>query len=77
VAIDLTIERNGVALDMGSAFDAFSDISNYDSKQVPAAAHANRTQLRELMVAAGFRPYDAEWWHFSLPIETRAMNFPL
>jgi D-alanyl-D-alanine dipeptidase len=77
VAIDLTIERNGTPLDMGGAFDAFSDVSNYDAKVVSAAAHANRTLLRDTMIAAGFRPYDAEWWHFSLPINTRAMNFPL
>jgi D-alanyl-D-alanine dipeptidase len=77
VAIDLTIERDGAPLDMGGAFDAFSDISNYDAKVVSAAAHSNRTLLRDTMIAAGFRPYDAEWWHFSLPIDTRAMNFPL
>lgn len=77
VAIDLTLERNGSMLDMGSPFDAFSTLSNYDSKVVGAAAHANRTLLRDTLIAAGFKPYDAEWWHFSLPIETRAMNFPL
>lgn len=77
VAIDLTIERNGVMLDMGAPFDAFSALSNYDSKVVSATAHRNRTLLRDTMIAAGFKPYDAEWWHFYLPIETRAMNFPL
>jgi zinc D-Ala-D-Ala dipeptidase len=77
VAIDLTIERNGKALDMGSTFDAFSHVSNYDAAKVNTIAHANRTLLRDVMVAAGFRPYDAEWWHFSLPVESRAMNFPL
>jgi zinc D-Ala-D-Ala dipeptidase len=77
VAIDLTIERDGKPLDMGSEFDSFSDKSNYDASKVSAAAHANRMLLRQLMIDAGFRPYDAEWWHFSLPVETRAMNFPL
>jgi D-alanyl-D-alanine dipeptidase len=77
VAIDLTIERNGVAVNMGSAFDVFNDVSNYDPKVVNAEAHGNRTLLREAMIAAGFRPYDAEWWHFWLPMEARAMNFPL
>ena len=77
VAIDLTIEHNGKPLDMGSAFDLFSDVSNYDASKVSAAQHANRTLLRDTMIAVGFRPYDAEWWHFSLPIDTRAMNFPL
>ncbi|TAG05329.1 MAG: hypothetical protein EAZ30_06980 [Betaproteobacteria bacterium] len=77
VAIDLTVERDGVPIDMGSAFDAFSAVSGYDPKLVSAAAHLNRTLLRDVFLATGFRPYDAEWWHFSLPIDTRAMNFPL
>ena len=77
VAVDLTLERNGVALDMGAPFDAFSALSNYDDKVVSAAAHANRRLLRETMIAAGFKPYDAEWWHFYLPLDSRAMNFPL
>lgn len=77
VAIDLSIERSGVMLDMGAPFDAFSAQSNFDSTVVSAAARGNRTLLRNAMIAAGFRPYDAEWWHFSYPGETRAMNFPL
>jgi zinc D-Ala-D-Ala dipeptidase len=77
VAIDLAIERNGRVLDMGSTFDAFNDVRNYDASKVNAVAHANRTLLRGVMVAAGFRLYDDERWHFSLPIEARAMNFLL
>jgi D-alanyl-D-alanine dipeptidase len=77
VAIDLTIEKNGVQLDMGSPFDAFDDRSEHNSSKVSEVARANRAMLRELMIQSGFRPYDAEWWHFSLPIETPALNFPL
>lgn len=77
VAIDLTIEKNGVLLDMGSPFDAFDDRSEHNSPKVSDAARANRAMLRELMIGNGFRPYDAEWWHFSLPIETPALNYPL
>jgi D-alanyl-D-alanine dipeptidase len=77
VAIDLTIEKNGVQLDMGSPFDAFDDRSEHNSTKVSEAARANRAMLRELMIGNGFRPYDAEWWHFSLPIDTPALNFPL
>ena len=29
-------------------------------------ARANRLRLRNAMIAAGFRPYDREWWHFTL-----------
>lgn len=77
IAIDLTLEKDGVALDMGSAFDLFTEVSNYDAKGLSPSAQANRKLLRELMIGLGMRPYDSEWWHFSLPIETRAMNFPL
>jgi D-alanyl-D-alanine dipeptidase len=77
VAIDLTIEKNGMQLDMGSPFDAFDDRSEHNSTKVSEAARANRAMLRELMIGNGFRPYDAEWWHFSLPIDTPALNFPL
>ncbi|MGL5004031.1 MAG: M15 family metallopeptidase, partial [Casimicrobium sp.] len=77
VAIDVTIERDGRPLDMGSAFDSFNEISNYDAKNISDVAKANRKLLRETMIGVGLRPYDGEWWHFSLPIETRAMNFPL
>ncbi len=77
IAMDVTIERDGVALDMGSAFDLFTDISNYDAKGLSIEATANRKLLRDLMVTQGLRPYDGEWWHFSLPIDTRAMDFAL
>jgi D-alanyl-D-alanine dipeptidase len=81
VAVDVTIERDGVALDMGSAFDLFTKVSNYDAKGISPAAAANRKLLRDLMIEAGLRPYDGEWWHFSLPAaeqaDLKALNFPL
>jgi D-alanyl-D-alanine dipeptidase len=79
VAVDLTIEKNGVALDMGSPFDAFDERSNYreDGRGISPEQQRNRNTLRALMIGAGFRPYDGEWWHFSLPIETQALNMPL
>ncbi|MEO7278425.1 MAG: M15 family metallopeptidase [Casimicrobium sp.] len=77
IAVDLTLERDGLPLDMGGSFDAFSAVSQYDYPAVSATAKRNRTLLREIMIAAGFKTYDAEWWHFYVPGETRAMGFPL
>jgi D-alanyl-D-alanine dipeptidase len=36
--------------------------------------------LRELMRKHGFRPYDQEWWHFTLenePFPDRYFDFPI
>jgi D-alanyl-D-alanine dipeptidase len=79
VAIDLTILRNGKALDMGTAFDAFDALSEFtpEGTGLSAQQQTNRVLLRELMVAHGFRPYDGEWWHFSMPLDVPALNLPL
>jgi zinc D-Ala-D-Ala dipeptidase len=77
IALDLSLEKNGVPLDMGSGYDSFTDASNYDPTKVNATAHRNRTLLRQLMIEVGLRPYDVEWWHFSMPIDTPPLNVPL
>jgi len=53
-------------LDMGTAFDFFGRESWVDNKKVTPQHRANRLLLRELMSKHGFRPYDKEWWHFTL-----------
>lgn len=83
VAIDLTIEKNGVEFDMGTAFDAFDEKSEWhdDGRGISQEQQTNRRMLRTLMIEHGFRPYDGEWWHFSLPFdpatEPKALNLPL
>ena len=67
VAVDLALYRPGEApLDHGSPFDAF-DPSSFWGAAVPPEAQAWRSRLRAAMSAAGFRPYDQEWWHFEAP----------
>lgn len=68
--VDLTLVdlATGAPLDMGGAFDLFDTRSHYDSTDVTAAQFANRTRLREAMLAEGFAPYPQEWWHFSYPV---------
>lgn len=60
--VDVTID----GLDMGGPYDFFDERSHPDSKAVGAGARANRLTLRLLMMRHGFRPYDKEWWHFTL-----------
>lgn len=69
--VDLTLVSlaDGRPLDMGSPWDFFDPLSWPDSAAVPAAARAHRLLLRTVMMAQGFRPYDQEWWHFTLENE--------
>jgi D-alanyl-D-alanine dipeptidase len=66
-AIDLTLlTADGAALDMGTAFDAFTPLSHHASIAVPVAAQRNRFLLLGLMSAAGWDFYGNEWWHYQL-----------
>ncbi|MGV3460141.1 MAG: M15 family metallopeptidase [Flavobacterium sp.] len=64
-AIDISLaDENGELLDMGGAFDDFSEISHYDNEGVSKIGKKNRKLLRKIMVKAGFTPLSSEWWHF-------------
>jgi zinc D-Ala-D-Ala dipeptidase len=66
--VDLTLARaaDGREHDMGTPFDFFSPRSWPADRSVSAEARANRAQLANAMRQGGFRPYDKEWWHFTL-----------
>ena len=66
--VDLTIVRreDGIELDMGSPFDFFGPISWPSSAMVSRQARENRALLTNAMRRRGFRPYEREWWHFTL-----------
>jgi D-alanyl-D-alanine dipeptidase len=67
VAVDLTlIERGGAALDMGTAFDAFTERSHHGSDGISAEAQRNRFLLLGIMSSAGWDFYSKEWWHYQL-----------
>ncbi len=75
-AVDLTLERNKAPLDMGTPFDTFSSAAHYAN--ATGVALADRKMLRDAMVAAGFGPYDEEWWHFSYPVPgATALDVPI
>jgi D-alanyl-D-alanine dipeptidase len=80
--VDLTLVRraDGHELDMGSPFDFFSPKSWPTDRSVSVQAQKNRALLAEAMAAGGFRPYDKEWWHFTLvnePFPETYFDFPV
>ncbi len=83
--LDLTIARilpdgSVEELDMGSPWDFFGPVSHPSSREVSDDARVNRMLLRMQMLAAGFKPYEAEWWHFTLadePYPDTYFDFPV
>jgi D-alanyl-D-alanine dipeptidase len=64
--------------DMGTGFDCFDPQAGDRATLTPSQTQ-RRAMLRDAMTAAGFVPYAAEWWHYSLPprnsAERQAMDF--
>lgn len=78
--IDLTLadRKTGALVDMGSPYDFFGEISYYNTTLVSTAQHANRKILKDAMSKQGFKPYEKEWWHFTLikePYPQQYFNF--
>jgi D-alanyl-D-alanine dipeptidase len=75
VAVDLTLATpDGVELDMGTPFDAFTPLSHHRNTEVSPEAQRNRFLLLGIMSAAGWDFYRNEWWHYQL-FDSR--RFPL
>ena len=68
VAVDLTLIElvSGRELDMGTAFDTFSEAAHTANASGQIAA--NRQLLKQAMEREGFTNYDKEWWHFSFTV---------
>jgi D-alanyl-D-alanine dipeptidase len=77
VAVDLTLidQASGQALDMGTAFDAFTPRSHHGNLEISAEAQRNRHLLLGIMSTAGWDFYRCEWWHYQL-FNARA-NYPV
>lgn len=86
--VDMTIcyKDTKEEVDMGSHFDYFgppshpSFIGKYPGGEVTQQHKQNRMMLREVMMRHGFKPYDNEWWHFTLrnePYPTTYFIFPV
>ena len=67
-------------LDMGTGYDCFDGRAHGDDDEIGDAAKANRKLLADTMIAAGFRPYAEEWWHYTLrdePFPEGGFDFPV
>ena len=89
--IDLTLfdMQSEKEVDMGCTYDYFGLASHPDvqpGQEVGAYKPINQEQyetrmiLRKAMLAHGFKPYDCEWWHFTLanePFPDTYFTFPI
>ena len=83
---DMRTERDA---DMGCTFDYFGVASHpgvLPGQEIGAYAPINEEQynnrmiLRNAMLSHGFKPYESEWWHFTLsdePFPDTYFNFPV
>ena len=65
---------------MGTGFDCLDLSANIGNAKLQHEAQKNRARLRKAMMAAGFKPYEKEWWHFELrnePFRGRSFDFPV
>ena len=92
--LDLTLfdMRTEKEVDMGGTFDWFGSESHPDcggdpetglyrpNDTITAVQFANRMLLRDVMLRHGFKPYESEWWHFTLrdePFPDTYFTFPV
>lgn len=74
---DMATERE---VDMGGTFDWFGDESHPDYEGITDEQKAHRDILRNAMMDAGFKPFETEWWHFTLsdePFPETYFDFPV
>jgi D-alanyl-D-alanine dipeptidase len=80
--VDLTIVdvKTGKELDMGSPYDFFGVQSHPHHSNLSKEQIENRMLLRKMMLDNNFKPYENEWWHFTLrnePFRNTYFNFPV
>ncbi|MEI6864434.1 M15 family metallopeptidase [Flavicella sp.] len=80
--VDLTLVHleTGKELDMGSPYDFFGKASWTFDRSAIDNIRKNRLLLRGLMLKNNFKPYQYEWWHFTLkeePYPNTYFNFPI
>lgn len=78
--VDLTIidAKTGKELDMGSPYDFFGVQSHPLHSNLSKEQKDNRMLLRKVMLENNFKPYENEWWHFTLrnePFRNTYFNF--
>ena len=66
-AVDLTLIdlETGEKLEMPTGFDDFSALADRNYGDCTDTAAENARLLESIMKKHGFKPYSAEWWHFT------------
>lgn len=66
-AVDLTLVdlETGEKLEMPTGFDDFSALADRNYSDCSDAAAENARLLEDIMKKHGFKPYSAEWWHYT------------
>jgi len=80
--VDLTLYRlaTGELAPMGGDHDLMDVISHHRAKGITQVEAGSRQYLCSIMEACGFRPYDCEWWHYTLrdePYPDIYFDFPI
>ena len=68
------------SIDMGTGFDCLDIAAHFNYSKISIQAKRHRKILRQLMKRYGFKPYQAEWWHFTLknePHKRTYFEFPI
>lgn len=64
--VDVTLaQSDGSPVEMPTDFDDFTAHADRDYSDVAQTPAQNATLLEKVMKENGFKPYSAEWWHFS------------
>ncbi len=67
-SVDITIVnlKTGLELNMGTAFDNFTDSAHHSfTPKLSSQIIENRNLLENLMKQIGFKRLETEWWHYS------------
>jgi D-alanyl-D-alanine dipeptidase len=59
--------KTGIALDMGTGFDHFTDTAHHSFTKLSSTVLQNRKLLKEVMLKHGFNLLETEWWHYYWP----------
>ena len=64
-AVDIQLIKEDTPIDFGTKVHEFVPDTFTFSPFITREAWDNRQLLRQVMLSAGFAPFDGEWWHFS------------
>lgn len=64
-AIDITLMKDGIELDMGTKYEEYNRKTITKNKIITKEQKMNRKYLKSKLEKLGFSNFPAEWWHYS------------